>query len=352
MAYETYLTTNYGTNLQGYWPLHNDADDDSGTGNNGTVEGTGPTYGQTGIPGSSYNAARFASGGIRCEPRPATLYPLASADFTIIAFFKRLGAGTDVNSGNGGYLDIEPIVCKGMAQAEGDGENANYMVGSRVLTTRKICCDMEEHSTGVVGPTGQNHPVTCNTTITNSEWHMVAVTYDTSVASGTWAIYLDNVLQTADDGTMNPGEPPDFVSQQPFCIGGAMRTDQATWYGAFNGDICHVSMHDTALSSTAIQNLYQEAFPPTPSATLITPATTSALTGQTIVIDLDDDVGIDDDTVSFADVIVKRGGVALTYNLDYTFSYNPTTDRITLQAKPTGTNFPVGDYEVILNEGS
>jgi hypothetical protein len=344
--YEYYLPTHYATNLLGYWHLAADANDDSGNGRNGTLVGTAPTYGQTGIPGSALGAARFNAGGYRMETRPASTPnpPLGANPFTVVAWVKRLGAGTVISSGSGGYADMEPVVCKGMAQSESATLNANYMLGVRNLTSMKVCADMEEHSTG--STMGLNHPVTGHDTLTDNEWHMIGVTFS---VSGGWKLFLDGVDQTLDHGTQNPGQPPDYDSQLPFCIGGAMTSTADTWNGRFNGDICHVAVWETVLAPSDIQNLYNVGKPATPTAALDT--TNPTLPTADIVIQLSDPAGsgIDDTTVSGADVKLWQDGTLLVENVDYTVAYNSTTDQITLTC--SGGNWPVASYQIRINEG-
>jgi hypothetical protein len=94
--------------------------------------------------------------------------------------------------------------------------------------------------------------------------------------------------------------------------------------------------------------LYAAGNPSTPTATLVTSATT--LPTQTIVIQLADETsGIDDSTVSSADLVLKKAGVTQIAGVDYAFAYDTGTDRITLTRLPAGGYFNSGSYEAILN---
>jgi hypothetical protein len=265
--YETYLLANFATNLKGYWPLGANATDASSGGNNGVTLGSsgGPTFGQTGIPGSSHGSALFAAGkGLRFEANPSSgaTSPFASANFTLIAWIKRLGTGTTISSGTGGLTAIEPLICKGMAQAEGGDLDANYVMGLVSSSGMKLGADFEEDDEGS-GAYGLNHPITGTATVTDSAWHMLAATY----SGTTWNLYLDG----ANCGTLAVNEPPENESLAAFVVGCGLRTTDADTapQGGFAGDICHVAMWSVVLTAQNLLDLYNEGMPVTTPVTAL-----------------------------------------------------------------------------------
>jgi hypothetical protein len=102
------------------------------------------------------------------------------------------------------------------------------------------------------------------------------------------------------------------------------------------------------LSAANIQALYVVGNPSTPEAALVT--TTPSTPTQTIVIELSDETsGIDDDSVSSADLVIKQDGSPIMPGVDYSFAYDADTDRITLTKLPAGAYFNSGAYEITLN---
>jgi hypothetical protein len=348
MAYEDYLLANHAANLRGYWKLGADASDSSGNNRHGTVLNTAPTYGQTGIPGSAASAALFgASRGLRFEANPSAggSSPFAAGAFTLVAWIKRLGAGVTITSGTGGHTAIEPILGKGMAQSEGGDLDANYLLGLVNSTGMKVAADFEEDDPGS-GAYGLNHPVTGTATVTDSAWHMVAAVYNWNGTTGSWLLYLDGV----NCGSLAVNEPPESQSLAAFVVGCGLRTTDADTapQGSFNGHICHVAMWASALLPADIANLNAAGNPSTPAAALVTASTT--LPTPTIVIQLSDaSSGIQDSSVTAADVVLKRNGARLYQGVDYAFAYDPATDRITLTRLPVGAYFNSGSYQVVLN---
>ncbi len=59
--------------------------------------------------------------------------------------------------------------------------------------------------------------------------------------------------------------------------------------------------------------------------------------------------GIDDATVTSQTTVIRKNDVVLTESVDYSFSYDPAADRITIA--PIGVSFSDGLYEITLNSG-
>jgi hypothetical protein len=242
--FEEYLLANFSANLLGYWKLGEavgaaSAADSSGRGINGLV--TGVVFGQPGIPNSKLTCGQFGTGNrVRLE-QTNTPPPLGTPRFTILCWFKRSGAGTTFNTGTGGIAAVEPLVTKGMAEAEGANKDANWILGLTNSGGMKLCADFEDNDSG------PNHPVTGAIAITDNAWHLGAVTYDgTSLR-----LYVDG----QPDNFVSPGTTPEKDSLQYACIGAAM-TSAAAASGAFNGYLAHVAVWSEALSAANILALY------------------------------------------------------------------------------------------------
>jgi hypothetical protein len=250
--FEEYLLANFSANLLGYWKLGESAGaataaDSSGRGINGVVSGV--TFGQPGIPNSALTCGQFGTNKrVRLE-QTNTPPPLGTPRFTILCWLKRSGAGTTINTGNGGIAAVEPLVTKGMAESEGANKDANWILGLTNSGGMKLCADFEDNDTG------PNHPVTGAIAITDNAWHLGAVTYDgTSLR-----LYVDGVA----DSLVSPGTTPEKDSLQYACIGCGM-TSAAAASGAFNGYLAHVAVWSEALSAQNILDLYNNGSATTP----------------------------------------------------------------------------------------
>jgi len=242
--FEEFVLSNFSANLLGYWKLGESvgaatAVDSSGRGINGAV--TAVTFGQTGIPNSALTCGQFGTGKrVRLE-QTNTPPPLGTPRFTILCWFKRSGAGTTINSGTGGIAAIEPLVTKGMAEAEGANKDANWILGLTNSGGMKLCADFEDNDSG------PNHPVTGAIPITDNAWHLGVVTYDGTLLR----LYVDGQA----DSFVSPGTTPEKDSLQYACIGCAM-TSAAVANGAFNGLLAHVAVWSEALSAQNILDIY------------------------------------------------------------------------------------------------
>lgn len=181
----------------------------------------------------------------------------------------------------------------------------------------------------------------------DSNWHFAANTWDgTNLKT-----YLDGVLSENETPTMTP---PEDTSTQLAAIG-AYVTSAGAKTGAFNGFVQHCSIWNTAFTSQQILDLYNTGsqfvaapLAAAPSATLIYPIGSSLPTDK-FVIQLSDAISVDDSSVVSNTVVLKKDGVTLSDGVDYTFSYDNSTDRVTLTTLNGGGTFPVGSYQIILN---
>ena len=165
---------------------------------------------------------------------------LQASSFTAECWFKRTGNGAQTSTGNGGWLNIVPLVAKGRGEAETpDTLNTNYFLGIR--SDGILAADFEE-------PTGPNHPIGGATVITNNVWHHAAVIYNSS--TGKYTLYLDGAIEK--DTTLTGGIVPASMSAQHASIATAM-TSNGTAAGFFQGLIDEPRIWNVARTQAEIQ---------------------------------------------------------------------------------------------------
>ena len=175
--------------------------------------------------------------------------------FTVETWFRRDGAGVFGTTGTDGFNGI-PLVTHGSQQAETPANvNMNWYLGidsKGTATTADdvLAADFEEAEAGA-NPTGQNHPVIGQASITDGVWHHAAATYD----GDTWTLYLDGNL----DQTLAVNQPVESASTQPAALATSIQTNGTTLTGFFDGVLDEARVWNRALSQSEIQtNMSQE----------------------------------------------------------------------------------------------
>lgn len=160
---------------------------------------------------------------------------LGGANFTVTCWFRRLTAGATASSGSGG-MTFYPLVCKGVAEADGSNLDAAFMMGLN-STSNTFSADYEDASAG------GNHPVFGNTVLASNTWYHGAIRFD----SNTFKVFLNGVQ----DATISVTNIPRFDSIQKFGIGAAM-TSTGTPSGSWGGLISEVAVWNVALTDSQI----------------------------------------------------------------------------------------------------
>lgn len=153
--------------------------------------------------------------------------------FTVEAWVRRTGKGSEMNTGVGG-LNLVPLMGKGRGENDGSNLDCNYAIGFR---DNAIGADFEDNATGL------NHPVVGIKTIPWNEWHHVAVSYDGTV----WRIYVDGEL----DATAAANATPRNDSIQHFGLGTAFNSTGVA-AGRFAGGLDEVRVWSVARSEKDI----------------------------------------------------------------------------------------------------
>jgi hypothetical protein len=184
---------------------------------------------------------------------------LGARAFTLETWVRRDGAswGTTASTGTGGVTAV-PLVTKGRGENENSNVDSNYFLG--ITTAGRPVADFEQFAAGGGWSAGQNHPACSSATITDQNWHHVAVTYSTAAG---WKFYVDGVEGTTADGTscttcspagscpQSPGVEPRYDSIQHFGLGTAMTSTGAT-QGFFGGIMDEARVWNRALTGAEI----------------------------------------------------------------------------------------------------
>ena len=256
-AYFTTITSTLNGNLKGYWKFDEAsvataADIKSHDNLQSAAAYSNVAFGVAGAAGGTGTAVQSSSGGyVRLETTTNTNYRIAN--FTVNFWVKRTGAGTAVTSGTGGFgaSTIEPIVAKGIAEAETLTQDINFLIGF-LPASNKFGVDFE--SAAGSSYTSGGNPLTGTTTITRTgditDWHMVTATYNGSALK----IYLNG----QPDGSLNQSAAPGTSTTSPLSVFRGMNSTGAivTNSGQFIGCVDELTIWDTALSDAQITAIY------------------------------------------------------------------------------------------------
>lgn len=157
---------------------------------------------------------------------------------TVLAWIRRTGPGTpSTTTGNGGILNVVPIVTKGTNEAENDAVDINYYLA--IAEGGQLVSEYESPA---------NHPLVGATVLPDDTWIMVGTTLD--VPGATRALWLNAVA----DATAVPVDAPSTGSASRLTVGASRTsTGGANGQGAFKGDIALVLTYDRALTPAEIE---------------------------------------------------------------------------------------------------
>jgi hypothetical protein len=237
--------TNTLTNgLVAWYPLHGNANDYSGNGNNGSCSnGVTFTTGYNGLLSASFNGN---SQYIRVEKALLTnnIYSYSCWFYSLDENrAPLLNAGWEPGHWSYGYaLEFnEPEIGKLSAYTWGEWQGYNLI---------------------------------CSNSFTKT-WHHAVVVSDGTTNSTNSSIYVDGILLST--GYLHENEYDGFNN---LYIGGAPQSENAPWF--FNGLICNVRIYNRALSSNEVSSLYaMESTPPPQITTQPTDVSLTATNSQT-----------------------------------------------------------------------
>ncbi|MDO8508517.1 MAG: LamG-like jellyroll fold domain-containing protein [Nanoarchaeota archaeon] len=158
-------------------------------------------------------------------------------NFTIAMWFIKRGTGDTASSGSGGIV-AAPLIAKGIAEADGDGRDVNFMLG--VSAADKIQADFEDSA-------GPNHPVNnAGTVLANHTWYHVVYTHNFTTS----IIYLNGVIEGSSVTSAQP-------ANNAIKIGiGQTYNSVNVIDGAFNGSIDEMIIFNRSLNQDDVAQLY------------------------------------------------------------------------------------------------
>jgi uncharacterized protein (TIGR02145 family) len=226
----SYVPTN---GLVGWWPFNGNANDESGNGNHGMVNGATLAADRFGNTGKAYSFSGSYSN-TQTITGSCSSFPSGNNPRSIVLWYKanNLGNGMQQLLGYGGNGCGESFIL--------NFENTD--IGSNYLGKIEIqghCLNFRTFS---------NYP-----TPANGVWHQVAFSFDGSIFS-----FFQNGILTYQSG---PKALNTIVFNKIFCFG--KQTDEsgnspyinASWQG-FNGLLDDIAIYNRALSAVEVQQLY------------------------------------------------------------------------------------------------
>ena len=256
-----YVSTN---GLVGWWPFNGNANDESGNGNNGTVNGAALTSDRNGQSSSAYNFNvnnwSFGSGGdnIYIPYNPSFNF----SDFTISTWVKRTSAGSTISPQS---LSIIRRFQYGYNNPNGETWVLEVAHGTSPSGSILYGTVIEQSPSPA-----QNFFSQSNQTVPLNQWCNIIMTY----SQNTINLYIDNQLVgTATD----PSITINTIGNSGISIG---LSEQANGQWApFDGSIDDIGIWNRALTQQEITDLYNTAN--CSNNTSITPQTNSLTTGGT-----------------------------------------------------------------------
>ena len=221
IASNTFATLTNG--LVGHWSFSGNANDESGLGNHGVVEGAVLTTDRFDNSNSAYSFDGYDDRILITDEEI-----VSGNTMSVQAWFKT----TSILGGNGQYTN--PIVSKLW-----NGES--YFIGGTLDSANKI----EFAVTG-----GR---VISDTELNDGLWHHAVGVYDGALSSDNVKLYIDGVLQSsADDNTYNIG------SLNILAFGANVKWTGESYYpnDYFTGSIDDVMIWDRPLTQSEITQLY------------------------------------------------------------------------------------------------
>ncbi len=223
----TSLSSNLQNGLVGYWPFCGNANDASGNGNNGTVNGATLT---TDRFGNTNNAYSFNGVSNKIE------IPATSA-FDVLQF--TISYWINTNSSANQHL-----------VSKSNWSNAASEMFCTYLTPSQICFEVKKNSS-CVGGNGWNKVSSNLPSNFLSNWHLLTYSYD-----GTnMKFYLNGTLLNS----------ATLIGPIDLCSGGQLKI--GAWWSShtlyYSGKTDDMSFWNRALNSQEIQQLYTPAYPQT-----------------------------------------------------------------------------------------
>ena len=241
----SYVPTN---GLVGWWPFNGNANDESGNGNNGTVNGATLTTDRNGASNNAYNF----------DGQSSFIEVTSNSDLSLTTSYS-ITAWFNVYDFNFPFPNESAIVSK--------IQNGNWYGGYEIKTTTNA-------GLSHTGNIGSNFNVGLSATLNSDEWYNVTVTYDGSLVK----IYKNGIEihSMSKTGSLQTSSIPLRFGRR----GGA-----GSYNCYFNGDIDDIGIWNRALTQQEITDLYNASTCQTPTATITSQGNTTFCQGNSVVLE-------------------------------------------------------------------
>ena len=197
--------------LVAYYPFNGNANDESGNGNNGTVNGAVLTSDRFGTASSAYD---FSSGNITA---PANYLPVGNTARTISSW---------IYASN--FLQPDKMIV-------GWGQPSVQQMSA-------IAMGLGSFADGKPGFWGYSADLAARSRVSDNRWHHVVFTFDTTLGK----LYLDGKLDTSRVLSLNTSSGTLYIGDYYINV------------GRFSGSVDDIRIYNRALSETEIDSLYHE----------------------------------------------------------------------------------------------
>lgn len=304
----TYVPTN---GLVGWWPFNGNANDESGNGNNGTVNGASLTSDRNGVANKAYSFD-----GIDDYINVLFSSSLHGQTGTINVWIKTNGIFTNQKSIFSQSSGRPQLV------AESQGEGGNQSSNSAAIHWK---------ATNGLFPCAQS-----NSAVDISEWLMITANYSTD----SFKIYINGINETITNTSLTQ----DNCSQNDFQIGGFYQTNSNCgssigFSQMFDGFIDDIGIWNRALTACEIKNLYNGGVPNSSQTQTSLDTYTWPVNNQTYT-----------QSGTYSDTLVNAAGcdsiITLNLTLNYTGINELSSSTIAISPNPTNGDFTLTGLEL------
>ncbi len=307
----TQLYQSESSGLVAYYPFNGNANDESGNGNNGTVNGAIPTTDRFGNANSAY---RFNGVGDNIQVANQSLLNFESTqDFTICAWIL-------CNSMQPGRYIVAKYDETHIASY---GLGTGFTDGSYSFIRDALTPDPND----LVATRGTKK-------LDDGKWHhlLMTVTRNSKIR-----FYVDGVFEL--ESTSLGKVTGALNNPLPLTIG-SMSPNSTGWARNFEGGIDDVRIYNRALSNSAVAALYSEKKPCTITFVVGSNGTLTSTTTQTVA---------HGDNASTVTAVPNTGYHFTGWSGDYKGKENPLTLTNILEDKSVTANFAINTYSVVFS---
>ena len=254
----SYVPTN---GLVGWWPFNGNANDESGNGNHGTVNGATLTTDRNGVTNNAYS---FDGTNNYIEVADNNSLDLTNS-FTINCWMKisDYTPGPSLPNSSGNVDEIRTLIGKprnsGWATCYSVGYSPNTNANIHIAAANMNCCP----NLGVSGVSGTSL----------NFWTNYLIVYDGTSLS----IYKNGILENTLSTTFTLDN-----STQPLFFGKEFVSVGDNWYRWFKGQLDDIGIWNRALTQQEITDLYNAQTCTTPTATITPQSNTTFCQGGTV----------------------------------------------------------------------